>query len=216
MTKAIGYIRVSTKAQGQNGYGLDAQRVAIEKFCEREGIELVTVIPDVMSGRKTDKLYGRAAALAAIKAGLADVLVLKDFDRATRDTRDGLDLMLNAKAEGWRVLTTKGEDTDTIGEFELTVKLAFATEERKRISERTKAGLERASVHGTRSGKPIGRKSEIDRTVVDRIVSLSAEGFGAKAIANRLTEASVPTPAGGARWHYSTVRGVLAREADAA
>jgi DNA invertase Pin-like site-specific DNA recombinase len=88
VTRAIGYIRVSTKAQGQNGFGLMAQRDAIETYCEANELELLTVIPDVMSGRKADKLYGRAAAIAAIKTGLADVLVLKDFDRATRDPLD--------------------------------------------------------------------------------------------------------------------------------
>lgn len=62
-----------------------------------------------MSDRQTDKLCGRAAAVAAIKAGIADVLILKDLDRATRDAYDGLALQREAKAEGWRIVTTKGE-----------------------------------------------------------------------------------------------------------
>ena len=36
-----------------------------------------------MSGRKTDKLYGRIAAVAAIRAGLANVLVINALDRVT-------------------------------------------------------------------------------------------------------------------------------------
>ena len=213
MTKAIGYVRVSTKDQGQNGYGLDAQRDAIESYCAANDLELITIIPDVMSGRKTSKLYGRAAAVAAIRAGLADVLVLKDFDRATRDARDGLGLMQAAKDEGWRVLTTKGDDTDAIGQFELTVKLAFAQEERDRISERTKAGLDRARRHGTKSGRPIGRRSEIPPEVVEVIVGHSRAGLGAKAIAKLLEADGIPSPSGGVAWHYSTVRGVIARSA---
>jgi hypothetical protein len=67
------------------------------------------VIPAVMSGCQTDKLCGRAAADAAIKAGIADVLILKDLDRATRDAYDGLALQREANAEGWRIVTTKGE-----------------------------------------------------------------------------------------------------------
>ena len=38
-----------------------------------------------MSGRQTDKLYGRAAAVAAIRASIADVLILKDL--RPRNTR---------------------------------------------------------------------------------------------------------------------------------
>jgi DNA invertase Pin-like site-specific DNA recombinase len=213
MTRAIGYVRVSTKSQGENGYGLAAQRDAIQAYCEQHGLDLVAVIPDVMSGRRTDKLFGRAAALAAIRSGVADVLVLKDLDRATRDTRDGLDLMLNAKSEGWRIVTTNGDDTNTIGEFELTVKLAFAEEERRRISERTKAGLARAR----REGKVTMDESPIPDDIVNLIVAMhQRNSLGAKAIATRLTKEGVPTPGGGPRWHHSTVRNVLRRWESAA
>jgi len=37
------------------------------------------------------------------------VLILNDLDRATRDAYDGLALQPEAKAEGWRIVTTKGE-----------------------------------------------------------------------------------------------------------
>lgn len=50
-TKAIGYVRVSTLKQGQNGFGLDAQRDAIESYCAANDLRLVAVIPDVMSTR---------------------------------------------------------------------------------------------------------------------------------------------------------------------
>lgn len=209
--KAIGYVRVSTKDQGENGYSLAAQREEIEKYCAAHNLDLLAVIPDVMSGKKTDKLYGRAAALAAIKARIADVLVLRDFDRATRDAYDGLGLQREAKDEGWRIVTTKGEDTDTIGDFELTMKLAFAQEERKRISERTKAGIARALRENP--DKPWGRRSTIPRNTVQRIVRLRMQdSMSAKAIAAELTKDGVPTPGGGKRWAHSTVRGVLARE----
>ena len=39
-------------------------------------------------------------AVPAIKAAIADVLILKDLDRATRDAYDGLALQREAKAEG--------------------------------------------------------------------------------------------------------------------
>jgi DNA invertase Pin-like site-specific DNA recombinase len=210
VTKAIGYIRVSTKDQGQNGFGLSAQRDAIETYCEANELELLTVVPDVMSGRKTDKLYGRAAAIAAIKAGIADVLVLKDFDRASRDVEDSLRLKREAHDEGWRIVTTKGEDTAVMNSLELTIKLAFAEEERHRISERTKAGLARVKREGK---KQIGRPSTIGRNVIDRIVAMRiSEGLSAQAIARKLTNEGVPTPGGGATWAHSTVRGVFARE----
>ena len=48
--KVIGYIRVSTREQGDNGHGLDAQRRAIENACEQRGWELLRFEQDVCSG----------------------------------------------------------------------------------------------------------------------------------------------------------------------
>ena len=37
----IAYCRVSTAAQGRSGLGLEAQRVAVERFVAAEGFEIV-------------------------------------------------------------------------------------------------------------------------------------------------------------------------------
>ena len=68
--------------------------------------------------------------LPPINAGVADVRLLVALDRATRDTLDGLNLLQEAETEGWRIQTVKGEDSEAIGKLELTIKLAFAEEER--------------------------------------------------------------------------------------
>lgn len=46
MTKAVGYIRVSTEEQTQHGYSLEAQAQAIKKYCELQGWELVRIYRD--------------------------------------------------------------------------------------------------------------------------------------------------------------------------
>ena len=208
-TKAIGYVRVSTLKQGQNGFGLDV-RDAIESYCAASDLNLVAVIPDVMSTRSTDRMHGRAAAVAAIQAGLADVLVVRALDRASRDTIDGGQLVRQAQDEGWRLLSLDGVDSaDEDQEFLNNMRLAFAQEERRKISERTKAGLKRAR----RDGKQLGRPSQITPALARRIVRMRMqEHLSAKAIADKLTAAGVPAPGGGERWHHSTVRGVFARE----
>lgn len=193
-TKAIGYIRVSTKEQGSNGFGLAAQTHQLETFCESYGIDLVSVIPDVMSGSKTDKLYGRMAAVAAIRSGLANVLIVNALDRASRSTLDGLTLIQDAQDEGWRVLSLDGVDSEKVEKLWVTLRMGLAEEERDKISKRTKAGLIRAR----QRGKQLGRPSPIPRDVVDELVSLRMrDHLGAKAIATRLTDEGVPTPGGG-------------------
>jgi DNA invertase Pin-like site-specific DNA recombinase len=214
-TKAIGYVRVSTKGQGENGYGLEAQRGAIETYCAVNNLDLVALHADVMSGKKTDKLYGRIAAVLAIQAGVAKVLVINALDRSSRSMADGAKLVADAKTEGWRIVGIDGTDSDTVSQLTAHARLLVAEEERELISKRTKQGLIKARLNGSKLGTP----SQIPRDVVDRIVAMHMrDRKGAKAIATQLTADGVPAPGrrgaspGGERWHYSTVRGVLARE----
>ena len=65
--RVIGYCRVSTKDQGNNGHGLGAQIAALEHFCAQHGHELLTVTTDIVSGTASDRMYGRAVAIAAIE-----------------------------------------------------------------------------------------------------------------------------------------------------
>jgi hypothetical protein len=50
-------------------------------------------------------------------------------------------------------------------------------------SQRTKEGLARARVNGTRSGKPVGRPRRLDDTAVTRVRTLSASGQSSRKIA---------------------------------
>lgn len=55
MCKYYGYIRVSTGTQAEKGYGLDAQREAIEKFAAANGITITNIYEDAgISGNMHD------------------------------------------------------------------------------------------------------------------------------------------------------------------
>lgn len=64
--------------------------------------------------------------------------------------------------------------TGPAGELMIAVAAWIAKQERIRISERVRAGLDRARSHGTRSGKPVGRP----KVVIDgeRVVELRDRG----------------------------------------
>ena len=205
--KAIGYIRVSTNRQAEHGYGLEAQRDQIQRFCDSNGLELVALIPDVMSGKKTEKLYGRIAAITAIRTGMANVLVVNTLDRSSRSMADGAKLVADAKVEGWRIVGLDGTDTDTVSQLTAHARLLVAEEERELISKRTKQGL----IKARQRGKTLGKPSEIAPEVVQDIVRLHSDGLGTKAIAKTLTQTGVAAPIAQA-WSYSTVRRVLERE----
>src|SRR3984893_4643560 len=86
MTQAIAYYRVSTQRQGKSGLGIEAQRTAVARFAEAEGIEIVAEHTEVETGKGADALDRRpelAGALAAVRRAKCPVVVAK-LDRLSR------------------------------------------------------------------------------------------------------------------------------------
>lgn len=208
-TKVIGYVRVSTREQGDSGLGLAAQRAAITAECTRRGWVLERIYEDVASGKDTDR-PGLASALAALQSGLVGALVVAKLDRLSRSTRDFADLLETAEAQRWAlVVLDLGVDTATpSGQLVVNVIAALAQWERQIIGARTKEGLAEAKARGTRVGRP----STIPPDVRARIARQHAAGTSLAAIARELSADGVPTGQGGARWYASSVKAVLEAE----
>ena len=88
----IEHIRVSTQEQGRSGLGLEAQREAIQRFCEAERFNIVASFVEVESA-KGDMLERRPKLKAALKAANrikdedhrgAPIIIAK-LDRLSRD-----------------------------------------------------------------------------------------------------------------------------------
>ena len=91
MKTAIGYIRVSTEQQANEGVSLDAQRAKIEAWCTHNGYELVQVYVDAgISGKSMDKRPGLQDALKSLKKGMA--LVSYSLSRLARSTKDAISI----------------------------------------------------------------------------------------------------------------------------
>src|SRR6516164_3694663 len=83
----IGYVRVSTGAQGRSGLGIEAQREALARFAATEGFDLERVYTEIETGKGADALERRpqlAAALAQARRQRCPVAVAK-LDRLSRD-----------------------------------------------------------------------------------------------------------------------------------
>lgn len=208
----IGYVRVSTDEQGDNGAGIPAQEAAIHDEAQRRGWVVESMIRDSHSGKTMNRL-GLQAALAKLKAGAADALLAAKLDRLTRSVRDFSDLLARSEDEDWAlVLLDVNIDTTTSeGEMVATNIANFAQFERRRIGERTKAGLRQRRAEG----KTLGRPRALPGATVARIKNLRGDAEAPKrsygAIAKYLNAKGVPTAHGGERWHASTVRAILQR-----
>ena len=184
MTCAL-YARVSTKGKEQD---TDNQILELRRFARARGWEITIEYMEHVSGsgKVTRPQFERMMDDARKRK--FDVLVFWALDRLTREgalkTIDYLQ-RLDSFGVGWVSFTE--QYLDSLGMFKdavLAILAVIAKQERTRIVERTKAGLERARVKGTRSGLPIGRP----RAIFDRskVQELHAGGLGIRGIAAKL------------------------------
>lgn len=91
MCKYYGYVRVSTETQSEKGYGLEAQKQAIVKFCSEKGINLTDIYEDagisanIHDDADDDALLKRQALmelLSVIEAG--DTIIVLNTSRLWR------------------------------------------------------------------------------------------------------------------------------------
>jgi site-specific DNA recombinase len=83
--RLIGYLRVSTARQ-REGFSLEAQREAIERYCQARGYELVAIEEESESAIKTRPVFQRAKA--QVLDGKVDGLIVAKLDRLGRSVRD--------------------------------------------------------------------------------------------------------------------------------
>jgi len=146
--RAIAYIRVSTAKQGRSGLGMEAQQEAIARFAEAEGFEIAETFLEVETGKGSDALDRRPqlrAALDKARVMQCPVIVAK-LDRLSRDVAFIATLMTQRVPF---IVAALGANCDP---FMLHLYAAIAEQERRVISERTKAALAASKARGTSLG----------------------------------------------------------------
>jgi DNA invertase Pin-like site-specific DNA recombinase len=210
--RVVGYVRVSTEDQAENGAGLAAQRAAIEAECKRRGWQLAEVVADeaVSGGVPFAERPGGRRVLELLRRGEVGGLVAPKLDRLTRSMGDAENVLERFKAAGWVLtLLDLGVDTSTpMGEAMAGVAAVFAKLERRLIGQRTREALNAKRQAGVRLGRP-----PVEADVAQRIMRRRRAGRSFTAIAEELTADEVPLP--GRRsmgpWAPSTVRNVARR-----
>jgi DNA invertase Pin-like site-specific DNA recombinase len=218
----ITYVRVSTSQQGRSGLGIEAQRHALARFAEAEGLEVVQEFLEVETGKGADALDRRPqlkAALAAAKKLKCHVAVAK-LDRLSRDVHFISGLMAHRVPF---VVAELGADVDP---FVLHLFAALAEKERALISTRTRQALAAAKARGVTLGSPklhLARESAVAALKADANrhaanilpVIREAQRAGAntlRAVAAALNARGIATARGGS-WHAMSVKNMLDRAA---
>lgn len=210
---AVGYLRVSTDDQHN---GLEAQRVAIERFAAAQHLQVAAFHEDlgVSGATPVDQRPGLLGALTGLACG-AGVLLAAKRDRLARDVIIASTIERLVTNYGARVLTADGLDASSTPEAVLmrTIVDAMAQYERALIASRTKHALAVKRSRGEAIGTaPYGWKIDQHGKLIavdheqrarDFIKNALKQGVSKSSLADALAHHGYKPR--GKRWHLTTI-----------
>jgi DNA invertase Pin-like site-specific DNA recombinase len=139
----IGYLRVSTKGQGESGLGIEAQRAAVEGYAKQAGANVLTLYTEIESGKLATRPE-LERALAHARRSKATLVVAK-LDRLARNVA-----FLSALMDS--TVPFIAVDNPHANRLTLHILSAVAEAEALAISQRTKAALAAYKAKGGKLG----------------------------------------------------------------
>jgi DNA invertase Pin-like site-specific DNA recombinase len=163
--RAALYARVSTKDKGQE---VDNQVFQLREYCARQGWQIAEEYIDHESAKTGDRGAFKRLFTDASRRKF-DVVLVWTLDRFTREgvleTFTYIEKLRGFQVAFESYTEAHFRTTGPAGELMLAVAAWIAKQERLRISERTKAGLDRAKREGKHCGRPrrVFRRDEVVR-----------------------------------------------------
>jgi DNA invertase Pin-like site-specific DNA recombinase len=174
--KAAIYLRVSTQDQS-----LDNQLPDLERLAAARQLKVVETFSEKVSAAKARPQFNRL--LADAHRGRFQVVIVWSLDRLHRSMLGALQTVLDLDRMGVQVVSLREPWLDTGGPVRPLLIAIFgwvAEQERIRIGERTRAGLDRARRRGVKLGRP---RVELD---LGRLADLRADGLSMAKVAAQL------------------------------
>jgi DNA invertase Pin-like site-specific DNA recombinase len=221
---AIGYCRVSTDRQCDQGVSLASQAEKVRAMALVHGAELVEVIQDGESAKSLNR-PGLQRILAMVQNREVQAVIVAKLDRLTRSVRDLCELLDLMERRGVALISV-AESLDTSsasGRLVINIMAAVSQWEREAIGERTRDALRHKRSQGERVGNiafgyrlaPDGKHVEPDageQAVLAEIRRLRGSGVSLRRIAATLNSRALRTRRGTA-WRLEHVARICARAA---
>lgn len=175
--RAALFFRVSTEEQTTEN-----QRPEVERLAAARALDVVAVYEETVSGAKENRTK-LAAMLDAAHRGAFEVVLVWALDRLGRNMFETIETVRKLDRSGVQLLSVREPWLDTAGPARsllLSIFAWVAEQERERLIERTRAGLDRAR----RAGKVLGRPRKAFRMTTAQ--ALRKDGLSYRAIAERL------------------------------
>lgn len=234
--KLVGYLRVSTIEQAEHGFGLDMQEAAIHSATKKLGGRIVATYRDegVSGTRDAADRPGLTDALALLRTGKADGLIVRDLDRLARAVSVQEAVLAEVWAnDGTAVFTSippqevpRDDPDDPMRTAMRQMSGVWHELNRRLIVKQLRDGRNtKAAKGGHATGSPpYGWRTDKDnetpngalvpvpdeQKALRRMGTLAAAGMSLQAIADMLTAEGHPTKRGGT-WSAATVMRILRR-----
>jgi site-specific DNA recombinase len=225
----IGYLRVSTEEQANDGLSLTLQEHKVRGYCELYGLDLVRIETDAGVSAKSLEREALGRVLDDLGRWNADGIVVYKLDRLTRSIRDWaylIERFFDDKA-GRRLFSVQDSiDTRTAaGRMVLNLFMTVYQWERETIVERTKDAMQGKIARGERAGRiRFGYDLAGDgRTLVPNPRQQEAitfmkqwrdENKTYREMIELLTELGIETKEPGAIWRPGVIHRILTRPID--
>jgi DNA invertase Pin-like site-specific DNA recombinase len=169
--KLIGLVRVSTDRQGKSGLGLEGQQAAIEQYRKSIRGRLIKTYVEVESGTHDD-INSRPQLKAAVAHAVRQnaTLVIAKLDRLVRSKV----IAAHLKTSNIKFVAC---DNPHANEFTIDILVAVASDEARKISDRTKDALK-----AYRDNRHISKriKEKYDGNVPPEVVEATAGKLGSR------------------------------------
>ena len=164
------YARVSTLHKGQDP---ETQLIQLREYAKRRNFEIIGEFIDYASGTSEERKQYKLMMEAAKKRKI-DVVLVWRYDRFARSTQALVNALKEFKNLGIDFISYQ-ENIDTTtptGELIFHVMASLAQFESSLISERVKAGMQRAKAQGKNISRP-----KLAKNKLNRIMELKEQGL---------------------------------------
>jgi DNA invertase Pin-like site-specific DNA recombinase len=184
--KVVLYVRVSTDKQS-----VENQINELTSVAHRNGWEIVDTYSDAgISGAfGRDKRPAFDGLLKDANRKKFDGIMVWSIDRIGRSLQDLISFLDDVQSKDIDLyIHQQGLDSSTpTGRLMFSLVGSFAEYERTLIKERVRAGMERAKKSGTKSGRAIGRPSNVNDGTKSAVVELHKSGMSMNKICKTLS-----------------------------
>lgn len=230
VSKAVGYIRVSTVMQVQDGFSLEAQESKISHEAAKHNLFLRNFYIDKgLSGGSMDKRLALEKMRNDLKEG--EWIIVNSVSRLARNTKDLLSMVEEIEKKNCHliIIDLNLDITSPSGKLILTLMASQAQFERELTSERVKGVLQHLKKTGNLRSKPnfgwklnpdrspdaaIHIRNEEEQKIITniRLLRRSYPNLGVTAFTRKLNNVGVQPPRNSKVWYHKTVKVIMDRE----